>query len=107
MRNLVTRTIKSYVTPVTLLTVDKQGKIVESEALDKHVSFTKVAQSTIIKKVAENTELKEGQSIVVGATLVEEKTLGMPTEYFVANAKPLEFYKDDKENEVEEEQEVK
>lgn len=95
MRHLITRTVKSYVTPVTLVTINNEGGIVGSEQLENHVSFSKVAESTIRKAYKDKVELKENQSLLIGETKKKEQTLAIPTEFFVANAKPLEAYKED------------
>ena len=94
MRNLITRTIKKYVYTIETVQRNEETKEVKVEKIGTETRFSKVGKGSIEKIY--KPLLGENTVLLISEPVVTEETLAMPTEFYVANAKPLPFYKDDK-----------
>lgn len=95
MRNLITRTIKKYVYTVETVQRNEETKEVKVEQIGIETRFSKVGKGSIEKIY--KPLLGENTVLLISEPVVTEETLAMPTEFYVANAKPLSFYKDGKD----------
>ena len=84
MRDCITRTVKIYETPLSILKIDKEGKPNLTE-LPKRVSASYPNE----KKIREQYPLNKGETLIIGETETKEKRLKMSIDFFIANSEEI------------------
>ena len=83
MRDCITRTVKIYETPISILTVENGVPKLE----DKGVRIS--ASLPNEKKLKDIYNIQPGQTLVMGETKESEKKLKMSLDYFIAHSEEI------------------
>ena len=83
MRDCITRTVKIYETPISILTIENGTPKLE----DKGVRIS--ASLPNEKKLKHEYNIQQGQTLVIGETKESEKKLKMSLDYFISHSEEI------------------